>query len=314
MPIPVLPAASGWRWFVRSLALIASCPLRSTLATFCFLIACITLNFFPLATLLWPLFIVGLMCVYHNQAQGQGIFADTFLKPLRKSPAPLVLLGAINMTAGLCVLAITILPILLAGGWKLLVTLVLILVFIVLLILTAIDSEGFSLILHIPDYLAKIPIPTSFPTTMPPAILKILDNHSLPGTHILVLSVSALLFFVLMCCLNMVNWFAPLLIAWQRLPIGQAIVRCLATSLRNWRAFLINGLVMTVFGMASVIIFLVLITLILPRLSPPFAHIFAVLSSLGFLLFVITAGFVNSYHCYCELFAKDLPESRPEKI
>lgn len=44
---------------------------------------------------------------------------------------------------------------------------------------------------------------------------------------------------VLMCF-----WFAPMLVAWRRLGIGQALFYSFFASLRNWRAFLVYGLLL----------------------------------------------------------------------
>jgi hypothetical protein len=114
-----------------------------------------------------------------------------------------------------------------------------------------------------------------------------------------------LVFLFLLVPVLMAYWFAPLLIAWHRIPVGKAILFSFVASLKNWRAFLVNGLVVMGFSLVfcSIIsVFLVLFMLLLPQ------HVAQFLFFLLFFVFylaMITIGFINFYYSNIGVFPED---------
>jgi hypothetical protein len=60
--------------------------------------------------------------------------------------------------------------------------------------------------------------------------------------------VAAQLAMALFAPLMMAYWYAPVLVAWHDLPAGKSLFFSFVACLRNWRAFLVYGAAVTLFG------------------------------------------------------------------
>ena len=92
-------------------------------------------------------------------------------------------------------------------------------------------------------------------------------------------------------------WYAPLLVAWQGLPVAKSVFFSSAAVLINWRPFLVYGLAITLLFAAALFLALsVAMLLAAGRGVPLNAVLFAVLWSL------LPVWFSSSYLSYCDVF------------
>jgi hypothetical protein len=294
MPIPVLPAASGWRWFVRSLALLGRHPWQITLTISLLMIVSIALIFMPvvgtIAGMLWsPVFAAGILLTYHRLEQGQSVSLEAFLRPCKEKPAALFGLSVLTGIASVGTLSVLLLLLSLASGTPFLE--------VVLMLMIYLFAVLYGM-LHDPIALQRM-------IRMIPEAL----NH-FPPEILLLAFVCFLLWLVALFFIVMVSWFAPSLIVWQRLSMQQAIRISLIAGWRNKRAFLVSGLLLVGGGVILGIVLLQLAHWIRP--SPPsklLSFITICVSSYILMFFYNAIWSANVYHSYRDLFAKIAPES-----
>ncbi|HMM54824.1 MAG TPA: BPSS1780 family membrane protein [Candidatus Desulfobacillus sp.] len=103
---------------------------------------------------------------------------------------------------------------------------------------------------------------------------------------------------LLMVPLLMAFWFAPLLVAWNDVPVVKALFFSFVACLRNWRPFLVYGL-----GIAFVSAVLPGIVLgIAGSLSPSLLRMLAVAISLPLLFVFVPTLFASFYVSYRDVF------------
>lgn len=104
-------------------------------------------------------------------------------------------------------------------------------------------------------------------------------------------------------------WFAPLLAAWEKAPAAKALFFSMVAVWRNWRAFLVYALTVTLIG-----VFLPgLLLLFASLLSKSFAEVLSV--ALRMLLFLLLAPVLMTsiYLSYRDVFVPDPPTEPPAR-
>jgi hypothetical protein len=100
--------------------------------------------------------------------------------------------------------------------------------------------------------------------------------------------------------LSMAFWFSPVLVAWHAMPPGKALFFSFFACLRNWRAFLIYGLMLVLFVMGalllSILIFGIFFKSVLPEGMPLVQFAFA------FVLGLMPMLLASLYASYRDIF------------
>ena len=213
MHVRQVGAAQGWRWVVGGFRLLATKPL-ALLALLVFdLFLLLMPSVLPLVgtlmpTLLTPVFAVGLMVAMRTTDRGgnptpQMLFA-AFGDEGGRAWRSLLMLGAVNAIATMVAIALSAF----ADGGALLESMT--------------GHEG-----------GEAPGAASDDGTGPgPA-----DDET--GLVLPSVSLALLVFLLLLLPIQAATWYAPLLIAWHRIPVGKSLFFSLVAVWRNKAAFLV---------------------------------------------------------------------------
>lgn len=109
---------------------------------------------------------------------------------------------------------------------------------------------------------------------------------------------SAMFVMLLMTPVLMAWWFAPVLAAWHRLPVGKSLFFSFVACLMNWRAFLVYGLgLMVVAGLLPGLLLGVLLLAM-----PQAANFATALVTMPMVLVVAPTVFASFYVSYRDIF------------
>lgn len=124
---------------------------------------------------------------------------------------------------------------------------------------------------------------------------KPMDPEALEEGNLLL---AAQVLLLLMAPILMAYWYAPVLVAWHRLPVPKALFFSFIACLRNWRAFLVYGL-----GLVAVGAILPGAVLgLLGGLFPGAAGLITSLVTLPLLLVLAPTVFASFYISYRDVF------------
>lgn len=115
----------------------------------------------------------------------------------------------------------------------------------------------------------------------------------------LLVRLTPLIIFALFLPVFMAYWYAPMLAAWHRLSVTKSLFFSLIACGRNWRAFLIYGLVLFVVLMVIPGSFLFLVGLILPQAR----GIVGLILGVPLLMMVMPVVFASFYVSYRDVFS-----------
>jgi hypothetical protein len=125
----------------------------------------------------------------------------------------------------------------------------------------------------------------------------------LTGLNMSDFALPALFFFLA----QMAFWFAPALTSWHRMTPPKALFFSFFACLKNWRAFLLYVLALTLFSLGGIMLFSVLMALFFGNSAPPEASLqnFAFAFVLGLMPMLLA----SVYASYRDIFGE--PPTRP---
>lgn len=280
MKMNIVPASHGKDWLTQGFALFRQHikPILLTVVLYLLVAAPfgIAPQFLPLAVgvpmvialyLFGPALMTSLLSIYRALAQGQPASLGAFLQPFKTRLAPLCGLGALYM------LAVAIALVIGAGVFML--------------------TAGGDLQRLIQVFVAAM---TETLTTA--------DLEYFLGVFMGVM-LSYLVVLSLMLPLFMAYYFAPLLIAWDNVPVIKAIVFSFVACLKNWRPFLLFSLFMMVGSMMVATVaatFIVMVFLVLPKML---ALVFAGVLYVVMIVLLLSLCFAFYYVSYKDIFVPD---------
>ncbi|MDR3055200.1 MAG: hypothetical protein LBU53_07345 [Zoogloeaceae bacterium] len=284
MKMNIVPAANGKKWMTQGFALFRQHAKSIFLATFLYVL--IIISFFVVSRfLLWvvgvpiiialgvlgPALMASMVSIFRVLDRGQPVSLDVFLQPFKTRFAPLCAFGALYMLAVASVYAMG------AGIFVLLVgddsrQVLRVLVAMMNNAVTGADSE----------YLLRI----------------------LPSLMV-AYTVSELVVLLSMFPLLMAYYFAPLLIGWDKVPVGKAIVFSFVACLKNWRPFLLFSLFWMVATGMLVTVVVVFVMVFMLALPPTLGLLLAAPLYLVMGGLIIALTFAFYYMSYKDIFTPD---------
>jgi len=247
----IVPAASGWQWITRGLALVGRAPLGWMVVSMSYWLVMGMISRLPylgllVASLATPALAVSFMAICRGLERGRGLELALVADGFKRNLAALVTLGGIYLAITLAIFAATSLA---DGGtlarWTL-------------------SGRG-------------------------------------PGAGEAGLAAAVTLAMVLWIPVQLAFWFAPVLAAWHGMPAPKALFFSFFAAARNWRAFLVYGLVgAAALGLATAVLFNLQRAPAGPQIVP----------TLVFLLLVvfIPVFYATTYESYRDVF----PEYREQ--
>jgi hypothetical protein len=280
MKMNIVPAVNGKNWMKQGFALFRQHANTILLASFLYLLVVAPLfiapQFLPwrvgvpmlfVLGMLGPALIASLLSIYRALDQGQPASLGVFLQPFKTKFAPLCGLGALYMLAVVIVYAIGAGIFVVTAGGDL-----------QRLLQVFVASMNNTLTIADAEYLLSVML-------------------GLMLTELVVLS--------LMLPLFMAYYFAPLLVAWDNVPVGKAIVFSFVACLKNWRPFLLFSLLLMV-GIAMVVTvvgtFIVMLILLLPKTA---TLVVVGVLYLGMIVPLLSLCFAFYYVSYKDIFVSD---------
>lgn len=107
--------------------------------------------------------------------------------------------------------------------------------------------------------------------------------------------------------LLMAFWFAPLLVLWQKMPAGKALFFSLVASWRNWRAFLVYGLLVVLIGAVVPGLLLVAASMV----SKPLFAVLTMLLRLALIFGLAPVLVCGTYVSWRDIFIPEPLEAEP---
>jgi hypothetical protein len=278
----IVPAVNGKNWLTQGFALFRQYAKTILWAIFLYVLVVAPFGLAPqflpwqagapmiiVLYLLGPALLASLLGIYRALDQGQTVSLEIFLQPFKTRWAPLCALGALYMLAVVIVFALVAGIVVWAG------------LDLQRLLRVFVASMNDTLTLDDAEYFLGV---------------------------ILWVMVVELIALLLLLPLFMAYYFAPLLIAWDNVPVGKAIVFSFVACLKNWRPFLLFSLFLMVgSAMVATVVgtFIVILMLLLPQTV---AILFA-----GVLYFIMIALFLSLcfafyYVSYRDIFVPDANE------
>jgi hypothetical protein len=275
MKMNIVPAVNGRHWMTKGFHLYRKNAKSISLITFIYALVVTAPTFLPVVGtgfsvvvgVLGPALFAGLISIYRALDRGQGVSLDIFLRPARTRLAPLCGLGAANLFFMVIVFALGI------GVFML------------------ISGEGI-------DPLLRLLIAAKNDALTPDDLKQFMQVF-------LAFAAGYMVILLLIFPLIMAYYFAPLLIAWEHVPVGKAAVFSFVACLKNWRPFLLFGLFWMV-GIAMLgTVAVMLIGIFLLVLPKALAFPLAALLYVATLLIILSCSLVFYYVSYQDIFVPD---------
>jgi hypothetical protein len=202
----IVPAASGWQWITRGIALVARAPLGWMVVSMTYWLAMGMISRLPylgllVASLVTPALAVSFMAICRALDRGRGLELALVADGFKRNLAALVTLGGIYLAVTLAIFAATAF------------------------------ADGGAL--------ARWTLTGRGPS---------MEQGGLAAAVALAMT--------LWIPVQLAFWFAPVLAAWHGMSAPKALFFSLFAAARNWRAFLVYGLVgATALGLATAVMF-----------------------------------------------------------